>query len=560
MNLMIIIFLSIFSTNCFLRNYHDENVAISVSTILKDSLKKTSYTIFCCNSCLTSSECSDIAEFLLTNISTPKYVLTENYLNLMRHESISIVILTSTVEMILSEFEIVRKSSFYHKRAKFYFIICQRYGNRIPTEIFKIIWSSDVFDFVILYHNHQEELKIFTYNEFEKGSKILEVSTLDGSLFPNKLENMNGYSLEIVVYDDFPRSFFSANMTFRGRGADFTDLIAKQLNASIKFQVVKNIAEAFQSLQTGTSELCAIEKYMDFERDRIEFSYPYTMDSLVAFIPKPTTISPYKLFLSLFDYEFLIIFFVMPLVGSYIHSKLTLGRLKVRDLVLKYFGIVFGVSIPKLGRIKNISLLLWIMCTLVVQVFLSCILVTRIINAEYERKINKWEELPKTKLRLITGPVFFSTIQKKMSRVVEKADRDTINAMVWKQEETNKIVFASRSYFETMLRVLEESKVEITFEILEDPIAFGASTYMVKAGSPYLKTINKVLFMSYDFKYERSRLGSQKKTRKEMQFRQLTFEHFFGSFLVISIGYTISFLIFLLELFLSKFNSICCRI
>lgn len=510
------------------------------------------YSIFCCSICSTSSNCSNIVEGL-NDIPSTRYFVVDKDPDLLPFEYVSVIIFIPQVNMVLDEFDRVRNYRFFHKRAKFYFVFCGIVNNEIHEEIFDTIWNTEVFDFVFVYQIQNTDFNVVIYNGFVNNGKIVKLLAPYDNLFPNKLQNMYGHTLDVLVYDDFPRSTINRSATHKTAHMFFLHFFAKLLNATFKYHKTDGLSTSMQLMQTGNYDFCLIEKFVDKPREGIEFSYPFRMDSIMALIPPPKLSAPYKLMLSIFTYKYLVLFFLLPILISFCHSKLSWGKLKIYDLLFNYFGLIYGIPVMRFERKKSPLFVLWLWYSLVIGVFISCSILANVFQSNYDSGIKNLDDLKNTENSLFGGPMLSYLSQEKLSRKVITLDKNIFNKLILEQNQTDSVFLAPSSYLESMLNLLERNGRQIKFKILNDPIVLGIDSFMIKKMSPYRRPIDHMVFMNLDFKYKRT---NPERSIPLYQHKStvLTFRHFYGSFIILFIGYYISAMAFLAELLLSRFH------
>lgn len=526
------------------------NIETKFGQILIKSVNKydSKYAIFCCYTyCSKCLKCDKLTKDIIKDLPVTKYIVTEVDENIPYLENVAIMVFIPNLKLTLKEFQSVRKSKFYHKRAKFYFIFCDHIDVGLLTGNLESIWYLQIFDFVFAFKNQEDKFEFITYNDFIKDKKTIELSYPYEDMFPNKLLNMNGHELNVGINDDFPRLIMK-NKKWKGRDVFFMDIVARKLNATLKYHVTETVNQNIDIIKEGKCEFSIIQKFIDVERDGIEFSYPCRMDSVVALIPTTKQITAHRLILSFLNVESLISFFILPLIMAYIHSKLSQGRHKISDLVFDYFGNIFGIAMTRLEKKRSFLLLFWFTYVVIVNVYVCISLLANILNVDYEDPIRTVEDLKKTDKTLITGPILTNITQNLISKNVVIMQRDQMKQLIFVQDNVSRIVIAPRSYFQSFFDFLEKEKMEVKVKILEDPLALGVNAYLVKKGSPYVKTINKMILMNSNFRYIKSAFSE--KIKKQDARKILNFDHFWGSFLVIGIGYTLSFIVFLMEFFM----------
>ncbi|OXU29494.1 hypothetical protein TSAR_010097 [Trichomalopsis sarcophagae] len=115
-------------------------------------------------------------------------------------------------------------------------------------------WSLKFLDFTILFVNDEGQPQMISYNPFTK-SYITEEVTNTSLLFPDKMSNMNEYTLRIPIYYLPPYNSFvlqdGAIASVDGYDYPFIEIFSKKLNFSLQYLIVEersNITALFEKL------------------------------------------------------------------------------------------------------------------------------------------------------------------------------------------------------------------------------------------------------------------------------------------------------------------------
>lgn len=229
-------------------------------------------------------------------------------------KSDSILIFMDTHKSLNETNNQIVRSPLWSPKSRILFLILEETKTLKPLEIFaKTIWKSKIIDFVII-SIYKQKLNVFAYNEFLKINQLLNYTKRIGkpSLFPNKLVDMNGYTLKIGMFEDPPRLKKTSFGQWKGRDYDLLKIVMFIMNATLKI-VETPRSESLYGVYNLTAS-CTIDfsfvKYYyigDMFND-VDFSYPSRLDNLVVVAPRAKLIPQSAYLYLVFGHKILALF------------------------------------------------------------------------------------------------------------------------------------------------------------------------------------------------------------------------------------------------------------
>lgn len=157
--------------------------------------------------------------------------------------------------------------------------------------IFKKLLNRNLMNSIIVHCNIQNgKIESFNHQPFSTGPRNLRFDIFNiefNSIFLDRDSNINGYPLRFVQYDDPPKSFVTTTDPLRGYEGMLMRILVEKMNAT---PLVTRLPCTERFVQLSTSELCngtgditVNTQFLlngDFENPSIDFINPQITDSL----------------------------------------------------------------------------------------------------------------------------------------------------------------------------------------------------------------------------------------------------------------------------------------
>lgn len=241
-----------------------------------------------------------------------------------------------------------------------------------------------VLNYVIVYvHEKLPEILIATYNPFNKTvSNFTGRSNLSPKeLFPNKLRNLYGYSINITFTTYHPY-IMEIDGKIRGQNYEFFKSFTKSINASMKEFQRNNMAEMGDDLMTALADIGGLSMFL-YEMLLSKVGYPHGFMNIVVAMNKPQSTTITNLF-HIFD----LYTWILTLAFAIVYRSLILLRTRIFKFVKKKSVVSLRIIIFA-GTILNIILS---------QTFQSkyIFVFVQILLSEFPRLDHNVSNIPKT--------------------------------------------------------------------------------------------------------------------------------------------------------------------
>lgn len=215
----------------------------------------------------------------------------------------------------------------------------------IPWELKRVL------NYVIVYvHEKLPEILIATYNPFNKTvSSFTGRSNLSSKeLYPNKLRNLYGYSINISfsIYDPY---IMEIDGKIRGQNYEFFKSFTKSINASMKELQRNNMDEVGVDLMTALADIGGLGMFL-YEIFLSTVGYPHGFMNIVVALNKPQSTTITNLF-NIFD----LYTWILTLAFAIVYRSLISLRTRIFKFVKKKSVVSLRIIIFA-GTILNIIL------------------------------------------------------------------------------------------------------------------------------------------------------------------------------------------------------------
>lgn len=242
----------------------------------------------------------------------------------------------------------------WQRDSRYVFVIFDDSGNDVEnlSIVVTIPWELNrVLNYVIVYvHEKLPEILIATYNPFNKTvSNFTGRSNLSSKeLYPNKLRNLYGYSINIsfIIYHPY---IMEIDGKIRGQNYEFFKYFTRSINASMKEFKRNNMAEMGDDLTSSLADIGGLSLFL-YERLLSVVGYPHGFMNIVVAMDKAHSPTITNLF-NIFD----LYTWILTLAFSIIYRSLISLRTRIFILVKEKSDVSLRIIILA-GTILNIIL------------------------------------------------------------------------------------------------------------------------------------------------------------------------------------------------------------
>ena len=438
-----------------------------------------------------------------------------------------------------------------------------------------------VFNVVILNQNN-EELVIKSLNPYKdlNAAYSLEYNTDIDYVYPDKLNNMYGYSYVALAFAQKPRFSKLSNGQYRGIDVKFMQTVAEKHNTTfiVGYYADKSDASFFENIyypfmikkQVDMSINTAVVEEDEYILKTFKMINTFDVNGFCALIPYPPRTSFLGQMLTPFDSYTWIVFIITFGICVVVWKMFNLMGNGREDSALYFmFGIVAHFllqSIPfRNNRIIQRSLLqICIFMTFILGNAYQSLIISLISESRYGPRIKSFDELLQSNYSLKVDPLFYHLLNstddipvydKKLS-IVETF----VNYVNYQQEALNQTAIVVSCDVAEYVMYSDEfnSKASDYFYLLSEQIYSYYESFPTCKFSPFhdkLQYLSELIFESgirqywreFD-KYDdiREKIEANKISNEEYL---INFDDLFGVFYLLVFGFICATLALIFEIF-----------
>ncbi|KAL3277034.1 hypothetical protein HHI36_012396 [Cryptolaemus montrouzieri] len=455
----------------------------------------------------------------------------------------------------------IMKFELYNSRIQTIITICHDVQSLefLPSYL-KTLWSYGIIRFlVILVYDHN--LHMFSYNPFKNKINVI-LDNKQQELFPNYLNNLEGYNLKAAIFPQWP------GMTVRNKkwdGPDFNLLkvLSRLLNANItivRTPTLHGYKAAYESIKRNESDFCIIKYFQASEFPDMEFTAPLELNSVDLYVPNPRKIPTYMAVFMVFEVFkwivigglFLLMVITFKCLGSHIPEHNTWS---LCDIILVILSITLNFAVGKLvkfHRVLKILVFPYVLSSLILNVDFQAHLLTRLQFMYYYDGIETIYELARSNLPVYTFVNITEAVPKEMKE--QYFIIPSINYREVTQMSTKETAFAL-PFFRRNLLTKTYGRRTLDYYSLREPLVRGYGVYMFRKNSPYVDKFNQVMTRMKQYALTKSTVSVGSDEPNELQEDSnaerncLTIGELESVFLILVAGLILSTVIFSFELY-----------
>lgn len=491
----------------------------------------------------TQTEISDW--FLQTNKCTSFIINKENTKAICKSDTIFIFV--DETEDIHHAATILTNSSFWQQKSRLFFIVNSNLNKKSIRNIVDPLWlDTQLLNFVIIL---PETEKMYIYNPFRNQiSQIIE----DQDLFPDKLDDMNGFQFKVSMFEDGPRTIKYGSEWY---GKDYTllEIVTYMLNST--FVIVEpqsgshDFYGAADDISTNKTDFCFIRRfYMQDGEDKVIYSYPFQPEEMVALVPKSGQRPRYENIFKIYGRVMYISMFCVFIIVVFT-TRFTMNKQRsLAECFLDVYGSALLQSLKKFDKTNNSTrfvINLWFYQSLILATAFQACLIQELLKPQFFPNINTITELKRSKMPIYTTIRQSNILPKRLQDQIVLAKRDDIFAMLLNFNTSGAHVLPytyAKAYFKAI--ALQKGHYS-PFHAMNEILIPGYSSYNFRKRSPFLDKFDECLLREKQYGLSRRRkylpgsIYGKVKPGKGKN-RAFSLNHLQGAFYILFGGFLVS--------------------
>lgn len=499
-------------------------------------------------------KCWDVSTILMQKLICPSVVVDKYFKGQISMTSEATFIFLDEIKINETLLQI-SNYSFWGSRNHNYFVICNEIKSlRFLLNFMRDVWRNMILNFIVTFI-YDGTLHVFSYNPFI--DKKVNV-TRKKLWFPDKLKNIFGYTIKVSMFDDYPLTT-NRYGSWEGDDYELMKLFMSVINATYDIIVPANNATyrgAFQDMTQNKTDLCFIGVFMQ-PLFSFETSDAHAESSMAMLIPLKH--SEYYVNIHIFYMEVWVLLFVAwSIIAGF--ALLSPKRRFFRFFQTYFYlsATFFGTIFPKLNRKRSylkIAIMTMILCSIITRTAFQSLLISNFVHSSPPDQIQEVEQLQNSDL-VINIPESQSRIIPKSYNLHSKFNiitrQQRVNMLDYKNLNTSGAYVMTGAFAEKFTQIFEKRLKKSPFYIMN--IVPGFHTFIFKKHSPYLDKINAFLRQFQEFDLSKKNTFRKVKPKIPKIEPILKFEHLQTSLAALVVGFIISYVVFIAELFIPGFR------
>lgn len=540
--------------------------------------------------CITSKNC--MPGIIFSNNSEAKDLVTQCFIQTFRNPlitmglaeksfplKINMVIAVVTNQEDFSEvLEILKKNPSFDVQDKAIFIINWNLKETEARSLVEKMWSSSrLLNFVIV-----DRKKVLSYNPFLNNGTLLKYDqrkrNKHAALFPDKLRNLHGHKFKVSVFELLPRYAYKDGHYF-GPDVNLLERILRRVSATYCFiepQVKTKEDDGDEDVIAGRTDFSILRVFVSHlsQNSVYKFAYPYTTDDLVAVVPK-SSLYPDELHVaSIFQHFFFVFALVIILLMAAIltiRDKI-FGNTDNTDSYFEVLRVVLNGMTPNFWKINDFKKVVFVICmrlSIMVGVYLQISLTGNLVAKRHMKNIDTIAQLEQSNLTILLPKYYSDEVPAHLNLhkhfVYTTAKQDVWSSLV--KAKKNLAYVMPHSTAKLVNRLTQMKFGKKVYHICNQHLVPGFSCYIFPTNSPYLKKIDHLIASDrengfrFGTQYDAEHLNAVMNLTTndgglDLNFDYdtnrmptvLTLSHLYVVFVVLALGYVVSFIAFLFEI------------
>lgn len=429
-----------------------------------------------------------------------------------------------------------------------------------------------VLDYIVLFRN--AEWKMFSFNPFSKSGNINAIQDLPSDidfLFPDKLKDMHRFAYKLVLMDQAPRLLFIKHGVIGIDNVIFSIIMKKQNARAVIAYKIHNYdphaSEVISYLLLNRKvDLTLTTGYHSSVTHRLQIN-TYDLNGYCALIPIPVRLSFLDFLLTPYDAFSWIFLFVSTAICAFVWKLFNRGAANPDSAWNFVFAIVanfLGQSIVvRENRRMQITLLqLCILMTFIMGNAYQSLIIASMSSSRDGIRFKTFEQmLASDNLKFKVDPTYYR-ILKESGEFSSFIDRSEVGSSLPDYKElaaNNYALIGLCDMIESEYNVITGVGAADFFYLLPDKVMPFYEKFTLALRTPFREKLQ--MYHDYIFesgirqyikdllKFEEAGLHARESKYIEKEEYLLTMDDVYGIFYILLVGYGISLMVLLLEIF-----------
>lgn len=349
-----------------------------------------------------------------------------------------------------------------------------------------------MLNFAILYYN--KTLKESTFNPFEDELSIVDSSNVSSNFieFPDKLKNMNGHPLRILLYG-FKQKAQNRYFYF---DRNFQNALETPFNATIhRFYIRKDhssISNLYKFITKWNIDMFPITRSLGVRNHEQEIfnhfsvSYPHMMNNVVALVPKPKKIFQNTKNIVVYC-PFILFIYILILLLVAVSNKYISFYDDVR--ILDIFGFIaasMNSSVPHFLKQRSIIKSSWLLWCIIIAQISQLTYLKYVLVPLYEPAITSLAQLNSSNINIYSDD----------NGIVDNMNVTVLSKQTWKskifENRGNAAFLGQYNIFESYIKWHYYYNKEFHYTIMPEAVVPSYGVYFHQKRSPYIEKLQVV--------------------------------------------------------------------
>ncbi|KAK5639769.1 hypothetical protein RI129_010580 [Pyrocoelia pectoralis] len=487
-----------------------------------------------------------------------------------------VVVVLKNVDQIQFGLERLRNFSFFVYQAYFSFLIAENVSNmNWFTNTNDIVWANHILHFFYVYHRYDWE--ILTYNPFTK--KVGNWSGNYEGLFSDRPLKMNGYKVRGGVIEDEPQSIFDKEGKVYSTDFVVINSIFKWLNASLSVVQLHNSSYKQLNDEIIAGKLdCGlntnfIKKLTSEVNSHLQFAYPYQINAYVFLLPRPQNLPIYLNIFMVFTIELwfcILVSCTLMTLAIVLIDKIAHRQHSLVSRENPFFQTMrLMINLPSAEHrrtifSKKLLFIFGLLLSFCLNALFQSSLISVLVKPKRVKRLTTLRQLSESGI-----PIYLYAknliVRSNTSYLLQKQcvdkNKTEIMKMIMAGNTNNVYSCNTLQCVEIMVRRSRNKFRKNMFYILQEKWIPGHRGYIFPKNSPFIDTVNRFIVLYKEFGLQSYKFGDLETEKnlipepnnyvkyKNTGATVLTLDHMQTAFYILLLGYVISFLVFLVEVF-----------
>lgn len=529
----------------------------------------------------------------------------------------SYIIHIRTANELKSHIENLKKYHSWNPHAKVMVVSTEVFNNAsgIVGAIVETLWSAKVVDGIIMLHDsldpsYYSVYSWFPYSAGNCGSNFYKIKNLDNctfgyfdqnvNLFPNKIpKKLNDCPVRVRViqwppYVMPPKEHIAGTEIYEfddGLEINLINTIAEQANFKIIYSM-SNTTQNFGNVDSNGTTTGIFSALREEKTDialgslalseeggeKFDFSTTYHTESLTWCVPHAKSQPSIEKLTNTLKTETWVVlvvaymFFSILVWGLSKLEKREFGTYKrLPNVMQTTLSVILGMAVKTLPKttIVRTFLFLWILSSLVMDIYYTTFMISTLTGSSYMGQINTLNEILENKLKLYLMPntiQYFNGTTWQMKQILKEWKNcshihDCLTRVAFQRDSA---VCIPRLYMEYVYnRYVDADKQPLLYYFKESVVSYPIAMYMTR-GYPLKQRINELISRIisaglittweqkvFDYKWKNASVLAEESS-EEPENKWLTIDHLEAVLFSLAIGHSFALVVFIAEIVVYK--------